>query len=312
MIRILFSAPRKDWDDYRDVLPAALAEVGVEVVIEHDIAPQHPETVDYIVYAPSSRLKDFRPYTGTKAVLNLWAGVEGIVENQTLTQPLTRMVDYGLTEGMIEWCVGHTLRHHLDMDQDICRTDAEWVPHVPPLARHRRVTVLGLGALGAAVAAALAQLRFDVAGWSRSPRNIRGVDCHSGDDGLTEALRRSEILILLLPLTDTTRDLMDDDRLKLLPKGAVIINPGRGPLVVDADLLSALDARQVSHATLDVFREEPLPRDHPFWAHPRVTVTPHIASDTRADSAARVIAENIRRGEAGEPFLHLVDRSAGY
>ncbi|NNF92067.1 MAG: glyoxylate/hydroxypyruvate reductase A, partial [Boseongicola sp.] len=118
MIRILFSAPRKDWDDYRDVLPAALAEVGVEAVIEHDVAPQHPETVDYIVYAPSSRLKDFRPYTGTKGVLNLWAGVEGIVENQTLTQPLTRMVDYGLTEGMIEWCVGHTLRHHLDMDQD--------------------------------------------------------------------------------------------------------------------------------------------------------------------------------------------------
>lgn len=312
MIRVLFSAPAADWEEYREVLPTALSEAGIDAKIEHDLSPDRPETVDYIVYAPSSRLTDFSPFRAAKAVLSLWAGVEKIVGNKTISMPLCRMVDYGLTEGMVEWCVGHTLRHHLGMDQDVCRSDAVWAPHVPPLARNRRVTVLGLGELGAAVASALAALKFDTAGWSRRPKSIEDVVCLSGDAGLAEALSRAEILILLLPLTGATRDLLDEERLDALPNGAVVINPGRGPLIVDEALIAALDRGKVAHATLDVFREEPLPEDHPFWAHPGVTVTPHIASDTRASSAARVIAENIRRGEAGEPFLHEVDRRAGY
>ena len=312
MTLVLFSAPDGDWEEYHEVLPQAIARAGIDATIVRDDDTPEPSEVDYIVYAPSSRLKDFSAYTGLKAVLNLWAGVEAIAPNPTLTAPLARMVDYGLTEGMVEWCVGHTLRHHLGMDQDICRTDTKWEKHVPPLARDRRVTVLGLGALGMAVAEALAQLRFDVAGWSRTRKEIPSVVTFSGEDGLAAALARSDILILLLPLTEATRDLMDRTRLGLLPRGAFIINPGRGPLIVDEDLIAALDDGQVRHATLDVFREEPLPSDHPFWAHPAVTITPHIASDTRAASAAEVVAENIRRGEAGEPFLHLVDRDAGY
>ncbi|MGI9393456.1 MAG: 2-hydroxyacid dehydrogenase, partial [Boseongicola sp.] len=240
------------------------------------------------------------------------AGVEAIVGNETLTMPLARMVDYGLTEGMVEWCVGHTLRHHLGMDQDICRHDAKWQTHVPPLARNRHVSVLGLGELGRAVAVALERLNFQVTGWSRTPKAIKKVRCLSGDDGLKESLRQAEIVILLLPKTSETENLINAERLSLLPKGAVIINPGRGHLIEDDVLLLALDAKRVSHATLDVFRIEPLPSDHPFWAHPQVTVTPHIASDTRPESAAEVVAENIRRGEADEPFLHLVDRAAGY
>ena len=123
---------------------------------------------------------------------------------------------------------------------------------------------------------------------------------------------RADLLILLLPRTAETENLLNADRLALMPEGAVIINPGRGPLIDDDALIAALDAGRIAHATLDVFRVEPLPPDHPFWAHPKVTVTPHIAADTRADSAAKVVAENIRRGEAGEPFLHLVDRARGY
>lgn len=309
MIRVLFAAKAADWAEYAEVLPRAIAAAGVEAEVVTEAAP---ETVDYIVYAPNSAVQDFRPFTNLKAVLNLWAGVENVVKNETLSVPLCRMVDFGLTEGMVEWCVGHTLRHHLGMDQDICRTDAEWRPHVPPLARDRKVTVLGLGALGEAVAVALERLNFDVAGWSRSAKEIPGIDSFSGDDGLEGALKRAEILILLLPLTSETRDLMNTERLGLMPEGAFVINPGRGPLIDDEALLSALDSGRIAHATLDVFRVEPLPKDHPFWAHPRVTVTPHIASDTRAESAAEVIAENIRRGEAGEPFLHVVDREAGY
>ncbi|MXQ09535.1 glyoxylate/hydroxypyruvate reductase A [Alphaproteobacteria bacterium GH1-50] len=312
MTLVLFSAPDSVWDEYRDVLPRAIARAGVEARIIRDDALTDPTEVDYIVYAPSSRLKDFTPFTRLKAVLNLWAGVEAIAPNPTLKAPLARMVDYGLTEGMVEWCVGHTLRHHLGMDQDIRRNDAEWHPHVPPLARWRNITVLGLGALGEAVARALVDLNFRVTGWSRRQKDIGGICCLSGDDGLREALSSAEILILLLPLTDNTRDLMDRNRLALLPKGACVINPGRGPLIVDEDLIDALDSGQIAHATLDVFRTEPLPPEHPFWAHDGVTVTPHIASDTRPQSAADVVAENLRRGETGEPFLHLVDRSAGY
>jgi glyoxylate/hydroxypyruvate reductase A len=304
MPTILFAAPDL-WPDYQAALSQALAEVGVPARLVTD-AP--PDQVDYIVYAPSSPLQDFTPYVRAKAVLNLWAGVERIVGNPTLTQPLARMVDPGLTEGMVEWVVGHTLRHHLGMDRHIVNPGRVWDPTCPPLARDRPVTVLGTGALGSASAAALRALNFPVTGWGRTPR----PGCLHGEDGLARALSTAAILVLLLPKTPQTEGLLNAARLALLPPGAVILNPGRGALIDDDALLAALDRGQVGHATLDVFRVEPLPQDHPFWTHPSVTVTPHIAADTRPASAARVIAENIRRGEAGEPFLHLVDRARGY
>ena len=311
-VRVLFAAPPADWTAYKHVLPKALAEAGVEADLECAVAPEKPETVDYIIYAPSSELQDFTPFTRVKAVLNLWAGVETLVGNETLTQPLLRMVDPGLTEGMVEWCTGHVLRHHLGLDRDIRRSDAVWSPVVPPLARERRVSILGLGALGAAVSQALAQLNFPVTGWSRLQKDIAGVRCLSGEAGLNAALETADILILLLPLTPETEGVINAERLALLPKNAVLINPGRGPLVEDAALLAALDRQDLSHATLDVFRTEPLPPEHPFWAHASVTVTPHIASGTRPETASRVIADNIRRGEAGQPFLHMVERKRGY
>lgn len=304
MTTVLFAAPAL-WAEYQTELPKALAEAGVAADVVTDAAP---ETVDYIVYAPSSPLQDFTPYGRAKAVLSLWAGVERIVGNATLTQPLCRMVDPGLTEGMVEWVVGHTLRHHLGMDRHIVNPSHVWDPTCPPLARERPVAVLGMGALGAACASALRALNFPVTGWSRTEK----PGCLHGEAGLTAALQGGQIVILLLPKTPETENLLNSERLALLPHGAVILNPGRGALVDDAALLAALEAGKVGHATLDVFRIEPLPTGHPFWTHPRVTVTPHIAADTRAYSAARVIAENIRRGEAGEPLLHLVDRTRGY
>ncbi|SFC03308.1 2-hydroxyacid dehydrogenase [Tropicimonas isoalkanivorans] len=308
--KVLFAATDTAWQEYEGHLGHALAAAGIEAELSPEAGP--PETVDYIVYAPSSKLKDFTPFTRLKAVLNLWAGVEHVVGNQTLRVPLARMVDQGLTEGMVEWVTGHVLRHHLNIDHALSHQSGEWVRHVPPLARHRPVTVLGLGALGAASAQALAGLNFPVTGWSRTPRDVAGIDCLSGPAGLEEALARAEILVLLLPLTPGTEDLINAAHIDQLPRGAVILNPGRGRLIDDDALLAALDAGHLGHATLDVFRTEPLPPDHPFWAHPKVTVTPHIASETRPDTASEVIAENIRRGEAGEPFLHLVDRDRGY
>ncbi|MEO0929678.1 MAG: NAD(P)-dependent oxidoreductase, partial [Pseudomonadota bacterium] len=182
----------------------------------------------------------------------------------------------------------------------------------PPVAKHRPVTILGIGALGAACGQALHHLGFPVTGWSRSAKDIPNIRCLHGDDGLKDALSNAEIVILLLPQTLQTENILNEKTLGLLAKGAFIINPGRGPLIDDAAFLAALESGQINHATLDVFRTEPLPQDHPFWAHPQVTVTPHIASSTRPETASQVIAENIARGEAGKPFLHVVDRSLGY
>lgn len=310
MTNILFAAGPELWADYETSLRRALDATGLDYTLGCEAAP---ETVDYIVYAPGSKLQDFAPYTRLKAVMNLWAGVEKITGNPTLTAPLTRMVDdEGLTQGMVEYVTGHVLRHHLGMDVHIVNPEHAWEPNVPPLSRERPVTVLGLGALGQACAGMLAHLGFPVTGWSRTEKQVERVTCFHGDDGLSRALADAQIVVLLLPDTPATRNLLDADRLARLPRGAVIVNPGRGPLIDDDALLAALDAGQIAHATLDTFRTEPLPADHPFWAHPKVTVTPHIASETRVDSAARVIAANIRRGEDGEPLLHLVDRDAGY
>jgi glyoxylate/hydroxypyruvate reductase A len=307
-LEILFAAPA-NWLDYHEILPAALARAGIDarVTTEAD-----PASVDYIIYAPSAPLQDFRPFTRAKAVLSLWAGVERIVGNATLTQPLCRMVEPGLTEGMVEWVVGHTLRHHLNLDRHIVNPGHVWDPTCPPLARSRRVAMLGMGELGTACARALAALNFQVRGWSRTAREVPGIPCLSGEDGLARVLSDADFVVLLLPRTPGTENLMDARRIGQMKRGAVILNPGRGALIDDTALLAALDAGQVGHATLDTFRTEPLPPDHPFWSHPRVTVSPHIAADSRPEGVTAVLVENIRRGEAGLPFLHQVDRARGY
>ena len=308
-LNVLFAARPERWDSYRAPLTQAFADAELDVHLSQEITP---EQVDFMIYAPNSPVQDFTPYKRLKAVLNLWAGVEAIVGNATLTVPLCRMVDHGLKQGMREWVTGHVLRHHLGMDAQIVNPDHLWAPAVPPLAEDRKVTVLGLGELGWACAETLSGLGFQVSGWSRSARHIDGVTCHHGADGLVQALTGAEIVVLLLPDTPATDNTLNADTLALLAPGAAVINPGRGPLIDDDALLAALGSGQVGHATLDVFRIEPLPSDHPFWSHPNVTVTPHIASETRPGSAAKVVAENIRRAEAGEGLLFEVDRTRGY
>lgn len=308
-LTILIAAGPGNWERYSGPLSTALADMGIAARL---VQEADPAGVDYIVYAPSSALQDFTPFTRCKAVLSLWAGVERIVGNPTLTQPLCRMVDPSLTEGMVEWVVGHTLRHHLGMDRHIVNPARHWDPTCPPLARDRKVAMLGIGALGEACARALMALNFRVEGWSRSPRALPGLVTHHGRDGLRTVLGGADFVVTLLPRTPDTENTLDAASLGWTKPGAVILNPGRGALIDDGALLAALDSGQVSHATLDVFRVEPLPQDHAFWAHPRVTVTPHIAADTRPDTSAWVIAENIRRAEAGTPLLNRVDRGRGY
>jgi glyoxylate/hydroxypyruvate reductase A len=310
--RILLLGPDRLWPRWEGPLRRALAEAGVDA----DLARDHPPgAVDWIAYAPGGPPVEWSAFSGAKGVLSLWAGVERIVGEVPKRLPLARMVDEGLKQGMVEWVLGHVLRHHLGLDAQVARQDGAWRhdESVPKLATERPVTVLGLGELGSHVAAALAGARFPVTGWSRTPKRKPWLArCLHGQEGLGEALQGAEVVILLLPHTPATENLMDASRLALPTPGFALLNPGRGALIADGALLAALDKGQVGHATLDAFREEPLPPGHPFWRHPRVTVTPHVAAETRPESAARVIAENVRRGEAGLPLLHLVDRRVGY
>jgi len=305
----LFAARPALWPRYREPLTRAFAGAGLNVHLTREATP---ETVDVIILTPDTPIGDFRPFTSARAVLSLWAGVEKLLANPTLTQPLARMVDPGLTEDMTAYVAGQVLRHHLNLDRYIINPAHEWRPSMPARPGARAVSVLGLGALGAAAARALAGLGFDVAGWSREEKRIAGITCLAGADGLAAALARAEFLVTLLPQTAATENLLDAARLAQLPAGAVIVNPGRGTLIDEAALLAALDSGHLAHATLDVFREEPLPAEHPFWAHPRVTVTPHVAAETRPETAAPVIAENVLRIAEGRPLLHRVDRARGY
>ena len=310
MTTVLFDAGAARWPDWEQPLKAALSRAGVTADL---VLQAEPGDVDAIIYAPSGgTISDFAPYVKCKLVQNLWAGVEQITGNRTLTQPLCRMVDPGLTQGMVEYVVGHVLRAHLHTAGTDAARQGSWVPEAPPLASERPVAMLGLGALGIACGRALAGLGFPVLGWSRSAKQHTEIACHHGDEGLRRVLDQAQIVVTLLPDTPATTNLIDARTLGWMPRGAALINPGRGTLIDDDALLAALDSGHVGHATLDVFRTEPLPADHRYWAHPSVTVTPHIAADTRHETAAQLVAENLRRMLAGAPLLHQVDRAAGY
>lgn len=308
-LNVLFAAVTERWDQYETPLRAAFSAAGLDIDLRTDFPP---EQVDYICYAANSDLHDFTPFTRLKAVLNLWAGVDQVVGNPTLNVPLTRMVDYGLAQGMREWVTGHVLRYHLGMDTHIHGQDGQWRLGAPPMSRDRSVVIFGFGELGRACGEALHALDFNVTGWSNSAKTHPDIPCLHGKDGFSQALARADIAVTLLPSTPDTENMFDAAAFAQMPEGAFLINPGRGTIIDDDALIAALNSGQLSHATLDVFRVEPLPTDHPFWAHPKVTVTPHIASETRAETAAEVVAENIRRFEDGEEPLYLVDRTRGY
>ena len=222
------------------------------------------------------------------------------------------MVDSGLTDGMVEWVTGHTLRHHLGIDKHIHGQDGIWRSYVPPLAKDRIITILGLGTLGTACGIALKRLGFNVRGWSRREKRVDGIICFYGDDQVDSSLMDADIVVLLLPDTPLTQNILNQHTLNLLKRGAFVLNPGRGPLIDDDALLAALETGQIEHATLDVFRIEPLPQNHQYWSNNKVTVIPHKASETRPKTASQVIAMNIERAENGQELLYLVDRENGY
>lgn len=256
-----------------------------------------------------------RTFPNLKAIFSIGAGVDHLFTDPELPEgvPVVRMVEPELTRGMTEYVVLHVLRHHRRQREIAANQRARvWDVIETPTAPSRRVGIMGLGELGAAAARALVALEFDVAGWSRTPKQIPGVESFHGDFGMAAFLARSEILVCLLPLTRETEGILSNDLFAKLPRGASLINAARGGHQVEENILAALESGQLSEATLDVFRQEPLPAGHPFWGHPKVTVTPHNASLTDPDGAARQVLANIERIRRGEPPTNIVDPKAGY
>ncbi|MEC3768765.1 2-hydroxyacid dehydrogenase [Cupriavidus sp. SS-3] len=227
--------------------------------------------------------------------------------------PIVRMVEPGIINGMVEYVSLAVLALHRDFFDYVAAKAARiWDPLEVPPASARTVGVMGMGALGCAVLERLASYGFNLRGWNRSVREIEGVESFAGPDQLQPFLAGCDMLICLLPLTPATRGILNRELFSLLPAGAALINVGRGPHLVDADLLEALDSGRLSRAILDVTEPEPLPAEHPFWTHPRVFLTPHVASMTQPESAAPILLENVRRHQRGEPLADVIDRYRGY
>jgi len=226
---------------------------------------------------------------------------------------IARMVEPGIIDGMVEYVTMAVLALHRDLfDYLSDQVTGSWKPLEVPPASARRVGVMGLGVLGRAVLDRLATFGFRLRGWNRSARELPGVTCYAGAEALGSFLAECDVLICLLPLTAETRGMLDAKVFDALPRGASVINVGRGGHLDSPALLGALDSGHLSRAILDVTEPEPLPSDHPFWRHPRVFVTPHVASMTQPQTAAPILLANLRRHQRGEPLRDLIDRNRGY
>ena len=276
--------------------------------------PGPAEEVRYaVVWRPETG--SMAPFSNLRAIISIGAGIDHVLADKELPQgvPIIRTVGADLTQRMREYVALHVLRHHRALPEvQAAQARHEWHQVVVPPATERRVGVMGMGNLGAVAAQTLAGLGFRVVGWARSPREVEGVATYAGPEEFEAFLEGTEILVCLLPLTDATRGILNMRTFAHLARGAGVINAGRGPHLVEDDLLAALDAGQVSHATLDVFHTEPLPADHRFWDHPRITITPHIASLIDAPTGSRIVATNILRFEQEGTVSDLADAARGY
>jgi glyoxylate/hydroxypyruvate reductase A len=273
-----------------------------------------PPEIDYaLVWRPEPGFLASLP--NLKLILSLGAGVDHILTDPHLPGgvPIVRLVDPYMTDAMSEYVVLQALRlHRQDLDYRCQQERRMWLELDQKNAPERAVGILGFGELGRDAARKLQGLGFDVALWGRRQRTAEGLLGYAGSTGLSALLDRSEILVCLLPLTAETEGILNASTFAMLPKGAALINAARGGHLVEEDLLAALASGRLSAAVLDVFRDEPLPADHPFWHHPRIVVTPHVAAATHPPTAAPIILDNIRRFEAGLPLLNQVDPARGY
>lgn len=310
MPAVLFRSSNDSAEAWRDALAKRIPDLDFRVW--PDVG--RVEDIEYALVwkLPAGALQGL---PNLKCACSLGQGVDHIFLDPDLPAgvQIMRIVDPWMSQAMSEWVLLNVLRFHRQgPEYEELERRKEWKVLPAPQTATRRVGILGLGALGADAAGKIAALGFDVAGWSRSEKIIHGVTSYHGADQLMPFLARTDILCCLLPLTPATEGLINAKTLAALPKGAFVINSGRGGHVVEEDLLAAIDSGHIAGAALDVFRTEPLPTDHPFWEHPKVQVWPHVSAQTNAESGADQVADAIAKVFRGETPNNLVDREQRY
>jgi glyoxylate/hydroxypyruvate reductase len=302
---------REEEQAWLDVLRRAMPDERILPFAE--LEPQERRLAEIAIVANPDPA-DVAALPGLSFIHSLWAGVERLVMELGVTAPpIVRLVDPELSRVMAEAVLAWTYYLQRDMPAyRMAQANKTWAPREYRHPGDVAIGLLGLGALGTQSAARLTDAGFRVEGWSRSPKTLDNVVTHHGEEGLKTLLSSSDILVCLLPLTAETRGLINAERLAMMPEGAALINFARGAVVVADDLIAALDRGHLDHAVLDVFEKEPLDTGSPFWAHPKVTVLPHISAPTTPVTAARIVAANIASWRASGTLPKTVDRQRGY
>ena len=284
----------------------------LEVCVYPDAGPK--EAVTFAI-SWNHPMGVFQEYPNLQCIASMGAGVDHILKDPDLPEDvlITRVTDEHLTKDMATYTTAVVLNHMRGLSAyKASEKESLWQPK--PYLRQRDITVgvMGMGVLGTEAAQQLQALGFAVQGWARTPKSINGIPVFTGADELDNFLATSNVLICLLPLTSETVNILNRSAFEKLPKGSFVINVARGEHLVEADLLEMLDNGHLAGAALDVFRKEPLPAEHPFWSHPKIDVTPHIASVTNPESAAKQVLSNYDRLNQNEPLINVVSRTKGY
>ncbi|NIR32492.1 MAG: glyoxylate/hydroxypyruvate reductase A [Gammaproteobacteria bacterium] len=306
---LLVVCPEQDVSDWVSALEKA--DPGLDLQTWPRVRDARAVTAALTWQHPPGELGRF---PNLKVIVSMGAGVDHILRDPDLPDvPIVRLVDPSLVQSMTEYVVLAVLNHHRQLDAyRRLQTQRRWKQLPRPRPERLAVGIMGLGQLGAAAAQALYHMGFGVRGWSQTPKSLTGIRAFAGDPELASFLAATSVLVCLLPLTPRTENILCRRTFEQLRRGAYLINVGRGGHLVEADLLEALDAGQLSGACLDVFRTEPLPAEHPFWTHPRILVTPHVSSLTDPVAVAPQVVDTCRRVLRGEPLVNTVGRERGY